>query len=120
MFVDDLKREGWTEIAERGEYTKGDWGIWFDTSSWMVVETKSNPRVFDVHVPGDYESGWTVNLIEHLCKMEDERYRLRKALERIQNSESSDQAARSMAKETLEECYHTWLVNLDVPENTQL
>lgn len=82
----------------------------------MIVETKSNPRVFDVHVPGDYESGWTVNLIEHLCKMEDERQRLRQALERIRDSESSSQATRSMAKEALKKCYHTWLINPNIPE----
>lgn len=53
MFADDLKQNGWTEIHKLGEYTKGDWSICFDTSAWMIVETKSNPRVFDVHVPGD-------------------------------------------------------------------
>ena len=115
MFDDDLKRQGWTEIAKIWEYAKGDWQIHFDTSSWMMVETKGNPRVFDVHVPGDYESRWTVNLIEHLCSMEDERHRLREALERIRDNNSSDQAALSIAKEALEQCYHTWLVHVDIP-----
>ena len=116
MFDDDLKRQGWTEIAKMWEYEKGDWQIHFDTSSWMMVETKYNPRVFDVHVPGDYESRWTVNLIEHLCSMEDERHRLREALERIRDNNSSDQAALSIAKEALEQCYHTWLVHADMPQ----
>jgi hypothetical protein len=116
VFTDDLKQKGWTEIAKLWEYAKGDWRIQFDTSSWMIVATKSNPRVFDVHVPGDYESRWTVNLIEHLCSMEDERHRLREALEKIRDSNASDQAARSIAEEALEQCYHSWLVNLDVPE----
>jgi hypothetical protein len=116
MFADDLKQKGWTEIANMWEYAKGDWEIHFDTSSWMMLETKNNPRVFDVHVPGDYESGWTVNLIEHLCKMEDERHRLREALKSIRDSDVFDQAVRSIAKEALEQCYHTWLVNMDVPE----
>ena len=109
-FDDYLEQKGWTE------YTKGDWKIHFDTSSWMIVETKGNPRVFDVHVPGDYESGWTVNLIEHLCKMEDERHRLREALEKIRDNNSSDREARLVAKEALEQCYHSWLINLDIPK----
>jgi hypothetical protein len=82
----------------------------------MIVKTKSNPRVFDVHVPGDYESTWTVNLIEHLCRMEDERQRLRHALQRIRDSESCGQVARSLAKDALEKCYHTWLINPSIPE----
>lgn len=117
MFADDLKQKGWIEIT-KWEYSKGDWNVCFDTGSWMIVETKSNPRVFDVHVPGDYESAWTVNLIEHLCKMEDERHRLREALEKIRDDKTSGQAARSTAKETLKECYHNWLVDLDVPEGS--
>ncbi len=116
MFADDLNRKGWTEIAKMEAYAKGNWKIHFDTSSWMELETKNNPRVFDVHVPGDYESGWTVNLIEHLCKMEDERHRLREVLKSIRDNDVFDQAARSTAKEALEQCYHHWLVNVHVPE----
>jgi len=113
MFADDLKKKGWTEITKMGEYKKENWHILFDTSSWMIVETKSNPSVFDVYVPEDYVSRWTVNLIEHLCEMEDERYRLREALERIRDNSSSDHAAVSIAKEALDQCYHTWLVDPD-------
>ncbi len=116
MFADDLKQKGWIKAAELRDYEKGDWRISFDSSSWMMVETKNNPRVFDVHVPGDYESGWTVNLIEHLCKMEDERQRLREALERIRNQDASGPTARSIAQEALEQCYHTWLINPSIPE----
>ncbi len=102
MFADVLKQHDWAEIVKLWEYAKGDWKVHFDTSSWMIVETKSNPRVFDIHVPGDYESEWTVNLIEHLCRMEDERHRLREALEKIRDDNASDPMARSRAKAALE------------------
>jgi hypothetical protein len=115
MFSDDLKAKGWTEIAELWEYAKGDWKIDFDTGHWMIVSNKNNPRVFDVHLPGNYESAWTVNLIEHLCKIEDERYRLRKALETIRDS-TADERVRSTAKEALDQCYHSWLVNVKIPD----
>ena len=115
MFADDLRQSGWTETARAWEFAKGDWHVWFDTSSWMVVETKSNPRVFDVPVPAEHESAWTVHLIEHLCKMEDERHRLREVLERIRDDGSLDQAARLIAADALEQCYHTWLVHTDIP-----
>jgi len=108
-----LKVRGWTETA-MWEYAKGDWRVLFDTSSWMIVSTKNNPIVFDIHVPGDYESAWTANLIEHLCRMEDERQRLRDALARIRDA--TDQETRPMAMEALEECYHAWLLNPKVPE----
>jgi hypothetical protein len=115
MFRDDLRARGWTEIAELWEYAKGDWKIDFDTGHWMIVSNKNNPRVFDVHLPGNYESVWTVNLIEHLCEMEDERHRLRKALETIRDQPISDQAARLTAQAALEQCYHSWLVDMSVP-----
>jgi hypothetical protein len=116
MFADDLKAKGWTEIAWMLEYAKGDWKIGFDTGHWMIVETKNNPRVFDVHVPDDYSSRWTVNLIEHLCRMEDERQRLRKALEMIRDDPACGEGGRSEAAEALKSCYHNWLVNLKVPQ----
>jgi hypothetical protein len=117
MFIDKLlKGKGWTEIAPMGEYAKGSWRILFDTSSWMIVSTTSNPRVFDVHVPGDYESSWTVNLIEHLCNMEDERHRLRTAMKGICDNPKSGQEAHSTLAEALARCYHSWLVDIDVPE----
>jgi hypothetical protein len=82
----------------------------------MIVSTKSNPRVFDVHVPGTYESAWTVNLIEHLCSMEDERHRLREVLATIRDNPGSGVEAPSTAMGALQQCYHSWLVNLDVPD----
>jgi hypothetical protein len=113
--VRQLRAKGWTETA-RWEYTKGDWKVLFDTSSWMIVSTKFNRIAPDVHVSGDYESAWTANLIEHLCRMEDERHRLRAALATIRDDASSSEGARSTAAVALEGCYHTWLVNLEVPE----
>jgi hypothetical protein len=116
MFADDLKVRGWAECRQTANYTKGGLGILFDTSSWIIVSTEGNPRVFDGPVPGEYESRWTVNLIEHLCRMEDERARLRKALEAIRDTPGTGDLARSAAAEALGRCYHSWLVNLDVPE----
>jgi hypothetical protein len=116
MFADDLKAKGWTEITELWEYAKGDWKIDFDTGHWMIVSTKNNPRVFDVSTPREYESAWTVNLIEHLCRMDDERHRIREAVKRIRDNQTAGPQARFAAAEALEQCYHSWLVNLAVPE----
>ncbi len=118
-FVKELCQNGWSKIPNRwGGFAKGDWEAWFDTSSWMGLETSYSARVgVDVHVPGDYESPWTVRLIEHLFKMEDERQRLREALEKIRDDTTAGQAAHSVARESLEQCYHTWLVNTQVPES---
>lgn len=113
--VRKLKAKGWTETG-LWEYAKGEWKVLFDTSSWMILSTGNNERVFDVHVPTTYEAAWTVNLIEHLCRMEDERHRLRQALERIRDNLPSSPEARALAIDALQQCYHTWLVNLDVPE----
>jgi hypothetical protein len=114
MFADDLKASGWVE-GGRGDYSKGSWSILYDTSSWLVVATGDNPRTFDVHVPGEYESRWTVNLIEHLCRMEDERMRLRKALAEIRDMPGTGDPVRAAAARALERCYHAWLLNYDVP-----
>jgi hypothetical protein len=107
MFADDLKAKGWTEITELWEYAKGDWKIDFDTGHWMIVSTQNNPRVFDVSAPRDYESAWTVNLIEHLCRMDDERHRLREAVKRIRDNPTADPEARFAAAEALGQCYHS-------------
>ncbi len=113
-FIRLLKKAGWTQI-ESWEYAKGNWRVLFDTSSWMIVSTGSNPRTSDVHVPGGSEAGWTVNLIEHLCKIEDERYRLREAIAGIRDDPASGTEVQSSAAAALEQCYHTWLVDTDVP-----
>jgi hypothetical protein len=108
-----LEAKGWRVIGP-GCYEKGDWTVDLDGSSWMIVLTKRNPRVFDVHVPSDYESGWTANLIEHLCSIDDECYRLRATLEAIRDN---PRGARQTADAALKQCYHRWLVNVAVPEN---
>lgn len=79
----ELTKSGWTEVNADIEYRKNNWVLFRDTSSWWMLGTISNPRVFDIHEPTVYEYKWTVNLIEHLCKMEDERIRLRKSLQKI-------------------------------------
>jgi len=116
MFVDELKKAGWKDTFRAMEFQKGEWKVLFDTSSWMIVENKSNPRVFDVHVPNEYESRWTLNLIEHLCRMEDERCRLRAALTQISNSSASATVSTEFAKRALKECYHTWIAKVQ-PEH---
>ena len=94
---------------------KGDWEIANDTSSWMEISIKIHPRVFDIHVPSAYESGWTANLIEHLCNMEEERHRLRAVLEQIRDHPADD--AVQTAANALRQCYHRWLVNIKVPDD---
>jgi hypothetical protein len=116
MFGDDLKAKGWTEITDGWEYAKGDWKIEFDTGHWMIVSTAHNPRVFCVPAPQEIDAKWTVNLIEHLCSMDDERYRLRSALVQIQNTGGNTQDARALAANALNDCYHAWLVNTGVPD----
>ncbi len=56
-----------------------------------------------------------VNVIEHLCRMEDERARLRSALAAIGNMPGAGDAARTAAV-ALGQCYHRWLVNVEVPD----
>lgn len=109
-FLEQLVEKGWKEVKHDWEYRKGKWVVFRDTSSWFEVGTEDNPRVFDVHSPKEFEIGWTINLIEHLCKMEDERIRLRQALTRIANG---DKSPRDVANAYLAKCYHTWLVEED-------
>ena len=76
-FLKTLKEHNWTEIAHNWEYSKGDWVVKRDSSSWWIVGTNLNPRIFDVPEPTSITAVWTVNLIEHLCEMDD-RNRLKK------------------------------------------
>lgn len=71
-FTEALKKKGWTEVQESVRYTKNDWEIVFDTSSWMEIGTKSNSRIADIFVPdsNDYEA--TIEKIEALCESEDD------------------------------------------------
>jgi len=72
-FFETLQKNGWVEISNDWEYKKGDWLIARDTSSWwMIINSKTNFRGFDFPEPTDYIVPWTVNLIEHLCKLYDQ------------------------------------------------
>ncbi|HZZ81043.1 MAG TPA: hypothetical protein VFE62_21255 [Gemmataceae bacterium] len=111
-----LQAEGWTAHTPLGPFTKGAWELGFDTSHWMILSTKDNPRVFDVPLPDQYHVGWTVNLVEHLCRVEDERVRLRMALGAIRDMSGVAEAGRAAATGALAECYHSWLINVGIPE----
>jgi len=39
LFTEALKEKGWKEEQEAVRYTKNDWFIVFDTSSWMEIGT---------------------------------------------------------------------------------
>jgi hypothetical protein len=116
MLADALQAKGWMAHTPQGPFTKGDWELDFDTSHWMIVSSRTNPRVFDVPVPDEYHTAWAVNLIEHLCQMEDERGRLREALAAIRDMPGARAEARSAATDALGRCYHRWLVNVEVAE----
>jgi hypothetical protein len=73
-FLKKLKENHWTEIAYNWEYRKGDWVVRRDSSSWWIVGTGTNPRIFDVPEPSGITAVWTVNLIEHLCKMDEKSH----------------------------------------------
>jgi hypothetical protein len=75
-FAELLTNAGWSE-HEPFTYRKGNWIIVFDTSSWLEVGTDKNPRVFDVPVPEDGKAEWTLSLINHLCKTDDELQKLK-------------------------------------------
>jgi len=113
---DALQARGWTVHTPHGPFTKNGWKIDFDTSNWMIVSSRVNPRVFDVPVPDEYHARWTANLIEHLCQEEDERVRLRAVIEAIHGMPGVGSEARSTASNALERCYHRWLVNVEVVE----
>ena len=70
-FIKKLKDNDWAEIASNWEYRKGNWVVKRDSGSWWIVGTRANPRIFDVPEPSSTTAVWTVNLIEHLCKMDE-------------------------------------------------
>jgi len=70
-FTEVLKSSGWSE-TKPNSYSKGSWVVTFDTSSWMEVGTIHTPRIFDVPTPEQSNETWTLNLIEHLCKTDDQ------------------------------------------------
>jgi hypothetical protein len=109
-FLKQLQNNGWQEVNKDWEYRKGKWVVYRDTSRWFMVGTEANPRVFDVPYPTNTDVSWSVNLIEHLCEMEDERNRLRQGLEQIASADNDSQV---IAKSLLKTCYHTWITKKD-------
>ncbi len=77
-FIITLKENGWEEVQESVSYSKNNWVLNFDTSSWIEVGTKNNSHIFDVPFPEQAKEIWTLNLIEHLCKTDDELFKLNK------------------------------------------
>ena len=69
-FEDALTQAGWSKIQPL-TYRKGSWECVFDTSSWIMVCTSDNQRIFDVPVPEPHLVQWTLNLIDHLCETND-------------------------------------------------
>ncbi|MFT4521925.1 MAG: hypothetical protein ACI8ZN_000864 [Bacteroidia bacterium] len=56
FLTDLLIQKGWIEIQHEWKYEKGDWEIQYDTSTWLMIGTKSNEQIFDVHNPGEFEA----------------------------------------------------------------
>jgi hypothetical protein len=96
-----------------------------EIEAWNCFEESDWRRIFvgDVHVPMIFgqrcepceHDVWTVNLIELLCAMEDERQRLRFSLQQIKDS-PVEARARALAEDALSQCYHNWLVKRGVPD----
>ena len=115
-FAEALKSSGWSEIQESVKYRKNSWELFYDTGSWIEVGTTRNPRVFDVPHPTPGLEQWSVLLVEHLCKVEDERLRFREALALILKADPQISAV-SVAQDALHSCYHRWLVKSQLPES---
>jgi len=47
-------------------------GATHDTSTWIEIGTTSEERVFDIPVPQRDQIQWTLNLIDHLLRIDDE------------------------------------------------
>jgi len=76
-FTKMLKENGWLEKQPNVYYVKGNWQIVFDTNSWIEIGTTKTPRVFDVPTPTIGLEQWTLNLIEHLCKADDQIHQIK-------------------------------------------
>jgi len=110
-----LQERGWT--SNRLEAVKGEWQLFRDSGEYLVLQTEHNERTFDVGVglANFYYINWMANVVEHLARMEDERARLRGALESIRADPDSGPSASSAAETALASCYHTWLVDTSDP-----
>jgi len=109
MFSDDLKKSGWEEVVPNEVFRKGDWKAWYDTSSVLIIENKNNPNIFPISHPNDSQSNWTVHLIEEICTLEDERFRLTQALKKILKENPDNMATTEIAQSALSLCVHRWL-----------
>ena len=107
--TEKLKSKGWTEVEADWHYKKDEWVILRDTSSWLMLGDNSNPRIFDIPEPEEINVSWTISLIEHLFKIENERRRLRKALSTIKDK-ITDKELLKILNDSLEDCYHTWII----------
>lgn len=113
-FLAALRRGGWKEEESDWVLTKGHWKVLVDTSSWVQLQC-GDVYAIDIHVPGEYETSWTLNLIEHLCRLEDERQRLRRALVSIAVTDGPASRERTIATKVLKSCYHRWVWILPTP-----
>lgn len=72
--VEHLIEDGWEKKyygeGHHMEIVKDKASIFQDGSSWLILchEQAPNGRIFDIHNPGDYEAGWTANLIKKLVE----------------------------------------------------
>jgi len=78
-FIDFLKENGWMEVQEDWEYRKNNWFMFRDTGTWWMLGTLNTPRLFDIPEPREYQQ-WTINLIELLCRNDDELNKYRKQI----------------------------------------
>ena len=112
-FFQLLRDRGWSEIQKEVKYQKGAWKIVFDTSSYIEIETADNPYLTGYSAPDDYYAVSTVNNIELLCQLEDQRGLYRRALKQISDEAGHLTEAREIAKKALLQCRHNWLIKRD-------
>ena len=119
LLSEELQQQGWSPFSPTGVSTKGEWKIAIDTSNWILISTSRNPCLRGIALPeaDEIAMAQAVSLIEHLCAIDDERFRLRDALAQILDHPGADPAVRAMAEDALAQCYHRWLKSRGVPEN---
>lgn len=67
-WLEALVRNQWAEASHPWQYQRGEWVLDFDTSRWMELGTRENPRVKDIEVPSkqaDFRA--TLDAIDRLC-----------------------------------------------------
>ena len=114
QFTEALVKAGWKQTGGFfSDLIKGEWRIWFDTTSWCNIDTKHYPSINEIHVPNKYELAWTIQLIEHLCNLEDERFHLMQTLNYIAKAPTASENVRYLVNERLSKCYHSYRGILD-------